>query len=61
MIFLVSIISPFGLLGIMIILIYRLGWQAITMIIVIITFLFLQFIVGKMNRRIIKKINIYKD
>ena len=53
--------APFGLLGIVAILIVRFGWPGILILIVIAAFIPLQIMVGKINSSYIEEANIYKD
>ena len=54
-------IAPLALGGIIAILITRFGWPGILIAAVIIFFLPLQILVGKMNGNIMQKVNVYKD
>lgn len=56
-----SLVIPIALIGLILILFYRLGWHGIIIILVILCFVPLQFFVGKANGNILKKINISKD
>ncbi len=60
-VFFASLSSPFVVLGIIGILIYRFGWPGILPIAVIVVILPIQILVGKLNGNMTQKINVYKD
>ena len=57
----ISIIAPFAIIGIMIILYFRFGWPGMVIVAVLIAFLPIQILIGKINGNILQKVNIHKD
>lgn len=60
-IFFASMIAPFGLAGIIAILITRFGWPGILIAAVIMIILPFQILIGKVNGTIMQKVNVFKD
>jgi hypothetical protein len=54
-------VSPFVLAGIIAILITRFGWPGILIVCVIIVFLPFQTLVGKINGKVMQRVNLNKD
>lgn len=56
-----SLMSPFAMIGAIAILVTRFGWPGILIVIVMIIIIPFQLLVGKINGKIIEKINASKD
>ena len=54
-------IAPFAMAGIIAILMGRFGWPGMIILSVLVLFLPLQILVGKLNSTIVQKVNVYKD
>lgn len=59
--FLRSLVTPFGLVGMIAILITRFGWPGVLIFCVIVALIPIQVVVGKINSRYFQEINMYKD
>jgi len=57
----VGLVTPFVLIGVIIILVLRFGWPGIIAPIVTLIFIPIQLLVGKINGTILPKVNAYKD
>ena len=55
------LISPLVLIGVIIILVFRLGWTGVIPAIVTLILVPLQLYVGKVNGVILTEVNVYKD
>lgn len=60
-IFFAALSAPFGIIGIIAILVYRFGWPGILIAVVIAIVFPIQIAIGKLNSMTIKKANVYKD
>lgn len=54
-------LTPFNLVGVTAILLWRFGWPGLILLAVVVAFVPLQSLVGKMNGGIVQQINVYKD
>ena len=60
-IFFISCSIPFALIGIIIILYFRFGWPGFIIFAIIIAFLPIQILVGKLNGTLLESVNVDKD
>ena len=56
-----SFVAPLGLTGVIAILVTNYGWPGILPLCVIIVFIPIQILVGKINSKYFEQVNVYKD